>query len=56
MAGDHAGRRRTHERDTNNAAIIGTSLTIDAAHTLELRRTNEKGMSNKCRQGQNENQ
>ena len=49
MAGDHAGQRRTHERDTNDAVIIGASLTIDAAHTLELRRTNEKGMSNKCR-------
>jgi hypothetical protein len=49
MAGSH-GRRRTHERTTNdNDVIIGSALDIDAAHSTEVRRTNKKGMTDRCR-------
>jgi hypothetical protein len=49
MAGSH-GRRRTHERTTNDSdVIIGSALDIDAAHSTEVRRTNKKGMTDRCR-------
>jgi hypothetical protein len=49
MAGSH-GRRRTHERTTNDSdVIIGAALNIDAAHSTEVRRTNKKGTTNRCR-------
>jgi hypothetical protein len=49
MAGGNNGRKHTHERDTNDATIIGATLDIDEAHISEVRKTNQKGMSDKCR-------
>jgi hypothetical protein len=50
MAPGSHGRRRTHERTTNDSdVIIGSALDIDATHSTEVRHTNKKGMTNRCR-------